>query len=187
MNDPATGSAQTVALVARREITTMLRSKAFRVLTGVILLIIVALVIVFKIIAATGGPGGGATVGLTRSESALAAPLRSGAAAIGQQVTTATVPDEQAGRARVADGSLDALLVTGKGALRVVVRQQLDSSLHRALSVLARQVALDEQIRSLGGDPAAVNAAVAAADVRVEPLTPPHHYDVARASGSRRE
>lgn len=171
---------QTVALVAQREIVTMLRSKAFRILTGAILLIIVALVVVFKIVAATGGPGGGATVGITRSETALAAPLRSGAAANGQQVSTTTVPDEQAGRAKVADGSLDALLVETGGDLHVVVQQELDPSLHHALNVLAGKIALNQQIRSLGGDPAAVNAAVADADVTVEPLTPPQHYNVAQ-------
>jgi hypothetical protein len=53
MTEPAANSSQAVRLVAGREITTMLRSRVFRIMTGVILLIIVALVAAFKIIDAT--------------------------------------------------------------------------------------------------------------------------------------
>lgn len=172
-------SQQAVRLVAEREIKNRLHSKAYRILTLVILLIIVALVVVFKIIAATGG-GGGATVGIAGSDSTLAAPLRSGAQAIGQQVTVKQVRGDEAGRKAVARGDLDALLTVNGGSLHVVVNEQLDAQLHNVMNLLARQVALDRQVDALGGDPGKVHAAVAAASVDVEALHPPRHYDVAQ-------
>ncbi len=113
-------------------------------------------------------------VGLTPSNAALSAPLRASATTIGQDVDNTTVPDEATGRMQVRDGDLDTLLVGDGTHLRVIVKQDLDTSLGNALNVLARQAALDAQITGLGGDPGQVAAAVGNAKVTVQPLQKPY-------------
>jgi ABC-2 type transport system permease protein len=70
----------------------------------------------------------------------------------------------------VRDGKLDALLVGGD---QVVVKTDLDDGLRSVLQLVAQRGALDQQVSSLGGDPAKVASAVAAAGVTVTALVPP--------------
>ncbi len=177
MSEPTLSSAAAVRLVAAREITTMLRSTAVRVVTALILLIIVAAVVILTILTATGGSR--TTVGVTRNETSFAAPLQVSATAFGLKVTVLTVRDQAAGRAQVGAGSLDALLTERSGRLGVIVEHRLDPGLQQTLSSLARELILDQQIRALGGNPASVNQQETAAGVAVEVLAPPRHYDVA--------
>ncbi|GAA5154969.1 MULTISPECIES: ABC transporter permease [Amycolatopsis] len=162
-----------IGLVAHREITTRLRSKAYLISTAALILVLVAFTVVLKLI---GGTTSDHTIGYTAPNASLAAPLQVSAQAIGQHVTTRPV-DEAQGREAVRDGSLDALLVGDGTRVRVVVQEDLNSDLRTALNVLASRLALDQQITRLGGDPAQVNAAVASASVDVEPLSPPRQYD----------
>jgi ABC-2 type transport system permease protein len=167
------GSWEAVRLVAGREVTTKLRSKAFIIITVATLVLLVGFALVMKFV----GGGSDATVGVTPQASAYAEPLKATAGQMGQSIDVRTV-DEQAGRAQVADGSLDALVV-GDGAdgkLRVVVEKDLDDKLRSALNVLAGQLALDREITSRGDDPAEVRAAVADASVAVEPMEKPYPY-----------
>lgn len=176
MNAPAPdvrlGTAQAVQLVAAREVTMRLRSRAFRVSTAITLLLIIAFAVLMKF--ATGGTD--ATVGMTGSNSALEAPLRATAGAIGLSIDTRTV-DEAAGRAQVENGDLDALLIGDGQKVRVVVKKDLDGGLSDALNVLAGRLALDQEITRLGGDPGQVNQAAANAKVEVESLQAPYPYE----------
>jgi ABC-2 type transport system permease protein len=166
-----------VRLITAREITIMLRSKTVRFVTALILLVIAATVVILTILTATGGSA--TSVGITRSETSFAAPLQASAAALEDKVTIRSVPSQAAGRAQVANGSLDALLIENNNRLEVIVEHSIDPGLHRTLSSLARQLRLDQQIRALGGNPATVNQKVTAAGVAVEVLSPPRHYDIA--------
>ncbi len=177
MSEPTLSSAAAVRLITAREITTMLRSKTVRVVTALILLVIVAAVVIVTILTATGGSA--TTVGVTRSETSSAAPLRASATALGHKVTIRMVPSQAAGRAQVANGSLDALLIENDGRLQVIVEHRLDAGLHQTLSSMASQLTLDQQIRALGGNPAMVNRKLTAAQVAVEVLSPGTRYDVA--------
>lgn len=167
------GAWEAVRLVAGREVTTKMRSKAFIITTVATLVLLVGFALVMKVV----GGGSDATVGVTPQASALAEPLKATASQIGQNIDVKTI-DEQDGRAQVADGSLDALVIGDgtDGALRVVVEKDLDDDLHNALNVLAGQLALDQQIADLGGDPAEVRSSVADASVDVEPLEEPYPY-----------
>jgi ABC-2 type transport system permease protein len=167
------GSFEAVRLVAGREVTTKMRSKAFIITTVATLVLLVGFALVMKVV----GGGSDATVGVTPQVSALAAPLKTTAGQIGQNVDVRTV-DERDGRAQVADGTLDALVVDAGagGALQVVVKKDLDDNLRNALNVLAGQLALDRAIVDLGGDPAEVRTSVAGASVDVEPLEKPYPY-----------
>ncbi|MEC3979402.1 ABC transporter permease [Amycolatopsis sp. H20-H5] len=163
-----------VGLVASREISTRVRTKVFRVTTTLLLVLIVAGILLTKLIS---GNGSDATVGYTAETAAIAAPLQVSARTIGEDVATTQVASEAEGEAKVKDGSLDALLVRGAGGVSVVVKKDLDSKLGNALNVLAGQVALNQQIGQLGGDPAKVSAALAAAKVEVRPQEEPYSYN----------
>ena len=166
------GSAQAVLLVASREVTIRLRSKAFRISTAVTLLLLIGFAIVMKLV----GGGVDATVGFAGPATSMQQPLEASAKAVGVSVETRTVPDENAGRAQVAGGDLDALLVGDGRTIRVVVKKKVDDKLRNALNVLASQLALNQEISRLGGDPAQVNAAVSNARVDVVSLEQPYSY-----------
>ncbi|MGH3759870.1 ABC transporter permease [Actinophytocola sp.] len=167
------GSWQAVSLVAGREINTKLRSKAFIITTVATLVLLIGFALVMK---AVGG-GSDATVGFTQQNAALAEPFKAVAGSIGENVDTRTVSDERSGRDEVAGESLDALVVGDGWTVRVVVKKDLDEGLRNAFNVLAGQVALNQEIAELGGDPARVGAAVADASVDVEELEEPYPYD----------
>lgn len=166
------GSWQAVSLVAGREVTTKLRSKAFIITTASTVLLLVGFALVMKLISG----GSDATIGVTQQTGALAQPVEAAARAIGEDVDTKTV-SEQDGRAQVADESLDALLVGDGSRIHVVVKKDLDGNLRDALNILAGQLALNQEITALGGDPAQINAAVADAAVDVEALEEPFPYE----------
>jgi ABC-2 type transport system permease protein len=168
------GSVQAVRLVAAREVTVRLRSKAFILSIVASLVLLIGFAITMKLI---GGDGADATVGVTGQTAQLRETLSASGATIGENLDVRTVPDDAAGRAQVADGTLDALLVGDGTQVRVVVRKELDGSLRDTLNVLAGQLALNQQIDRLGGDPGQVRAAVAEADVDVESLEAPFPYD----------
>ena len=171
--DVRLGSWEAVSLVAGREVRTKLRSKAFIVTTAATLLLLVGFALVMKLISG----GSDATIGVTQQTATLAKPLEAAAGAVGEDIDTVTV-SEQDGRSQVADESIDALVVGDSGGeLRVVVKKDLDDKLRNALNVLAGQLALNQEIVDLGGDPAQVNEAVADATVSVEPLEEPFPYD----------
>lgn len=165
---------QGIRLVAGREISTRLRSKAYRISTLVLLIMIVAVAVVMKFVS---GSVSATTVGYTASNARLAASVQASAKALGENVTATLVPDESAGQAKVGDGSLDALLTGDDKAVRVVVKKNLDTKLRNVLNVTAGQLALAQQITALGGDPARVGAAVANAGVDVRALQKPYDYN----------
>jgi ABC-2 type transport system permease protein len=161
-------------LVASRELSTRLRSKAFVISTVVMLVLIIGVSLVAKLLS---GAGADTTVGVTGPTAALSAPLQASAKAIGESVATTQVADEAAGRAKVSDGSLDALLVGDGKNVEVVVKKDLDGKLKNALNVLAGQLALNQQIIELGGDPLRISAAVAGARAEVRPMEQPYDYN----------
>lgn len=169
--DVRLGSWGAVQLVASREVVTKMRSKAFIITTVATLVLIIGFAVVMKL-----SGGSDETVGVTQETQALAEPLKATAGQIGQSVDTRVVSEEE-GRQQVADGSLDALVVGGAdGPLRVVVEKDLDGDLRNAFNVLAGQLALNQEITGLGGDPAEVQSSVANASVDVEPLEEPYPY-----------
>ncbi|HET9141119.1 ABC transporter permease [Actinophytocola sp.] len=167
------GSAQAVRLVAAREVTVRLRSKAFIWSIVATLVLLIGFAVTMKFV----GGGADASVGVTGQTAQLREALARSGTAIGTNIDVREVADEAAGRAQVADDSLDALLVGDGSRIQVVVRNELDGSLQDALNVLAGQLALNQEIDRLGGDPAQVQASVARANVDVESLEPPFPYN----------
>lgn len=172
----ALGSATAIRLIAGRELSTRLRSKAFVVMTAIVLVVIIATVLVAHFLAGKGPSS--AKVGVLQPDASISAQLEAAASTVGQHISITEMADEQAGRAQVGDGTLDALVIgSANGDITAVVDKNLDPMLHSALTVLARNLALQNQIRALGGDPAAVGAAVGRAQVTVDAITPPRSYD----------
>ncbi|MBN9744022.1 ABC transporter permease [Amycolatopsis sp. A1MSW2902] len=165
-----------VGLVAGREITTRVNSKAYRITTLVMVVIVVGLALVFKLF--NGGGGADATVGYVPAASPLAQPLSATAKSIGQTVATQQVPDEKTGQDKLRDGSIDALLVQDAKRVHVQVKKDLDAKLKNTFTVLEGQLALNQQIESLGGDPAKVRQATAEATIdELPPLEKPYDYN----------
>jgi ABC-2 type transport system permease protein len=177
-HDVRLGSATAVRLVAGRELSTRLRSKAYRIITLVLVVLVVGFALVMQAVSGNQTPD---RVGFVPSVSRFAPVVQGAAQRAGQDLEPVEVAGAAAGRARVADGRLDVLVTGARGSrVQVVVRKDLDGSLEAALRAAAGQVALDSEITSLGGDPAKVAAAVAGASVHVDALQPPQHFDPQR-------
>lgn len=161
------GGREAVLLVARREIDTRVRSRSFMITTALMLASIIGGVLLLQIL----NPSGKATrIGVT--DAAFARPLTAAAAAFDEKVTVRTVPDEAAGTRLVRQDRLDVVVAGSAEAPRAVVERELDPPLRAAVTGIARQAVLDRHISRVGGDPAAVAAAVAAVDVEVRRLDP---------------
>lgn len=174
---PGVNTVTAIRLIAGRELTTRLRSKAFRVMTAIVLLVIVGTVLAFHLLPGMGS--GGSKVGVLQADSGLSQQISAAATAVGADIDTVTVANEADGRAQVADGTLDALAVPQAGGrIKVVVESELSPTLQTALTVAARNAVQDNAIRSLGGDPAEISAAVAHAGVNVDAIKPPKKYNV---------
>ena len=156
-----------IQLVAGREIRTRLRSRAFRILTAVLVVVVVGFLIAIKLL----GNVGVKSVAFTPATEALSAPFSAVATAVGADVKVSTV-DQVQGEQMVRDKKLDALVTGSPDNLQILVRQDLSPTLHNAFAVLVRQVALNQQLVKAGADPAAVAAAVNGATFAVTPLVP---------------
>ncbi len=123
------GAVQATWLVAEREITTKLRSKAFLVSTGVLLLLVLGAVLFGGISSKTGGFGGPTKVAVVTET----------AAQVSSDVfDVVTVPDRAAAEQAVLDESVDAAVVPDAGSPAGVTVLAADSppmSLVQSLSV----------------------------------------------------
>jgi ABC-2 type transport system permease protein len=159
---------QVVGLIAGREISTRLRSKAFRIATAVSVLILIGIAVVAKLVG--GGPSY-LDVGVTPGAAPLTAVVASTADSIHVDLRTRDV-DDSTGRDQVRDGKLDALLIGNGASIQVVVKSDLDDGLRSVLQLVAQRAALDQQVTALGGDPGRVATAIGAATVTVTALAP---------------
>ena len=166
---PELGAWAAVRLVASREFDTRLRTRVFKISTAVLLVLVVGAAVAVQMLS---GRDSTTRVGILAGESVLAAPLTAAAEGLDINIEVAEMPDEATGLRQVTDGDLDVLVMAAPVGLRAAVQEDLDDRLHGALTVLARQLVLENEISVLGGDPAQVNSAVAAARVDVRELDP---------------
>lgn len=162
-----------VRLVTGRELSTRIRSKVFVVGTVLMTLLVVALSVAVTLF----NHSSDVHVGLLPSGSSLSGPLVGSAKSLGTTVVPVIVPDEQTGEDEVRAGTLEALLLLDKGEITAVVKRNVSDDTQHTLNVLAGQVAFDQQITQLGGNPSQVQAAVGSASVTVHSLLPPKTYD----------
>ncbi|OHV35335.1 ABC transporter permease [Pseudofrankia sp. EUN1h] len=164
-------------LVVRREVSTRLRSKAFRIMTP---LLVVVLAAGISVTALFGGSSP-STVGFLPADARYGAALTAVGDAAGVDVRAVTVADAAEAERQVRDGTLDAAVTaSGPDGFRVIVRHTLDDQGRGLLTAIARQQALDAQVTALGGDLGQVDREVAAAGVDVVALEAPRERDNAR-------
>jgi len=123
--------AQGAWLVAEREITTRLRSKAFLVSSGVLLLLVLAGVLVSGFMANSGGFGGPTKVAAVGEAAATVQPLD------GDDFEVSEAADRAAAEQLVLDGEVDAAVVPGGDTavgLTVLAEDSPPSGLIQALS-----------------------------------------------------
>jgi ABC-2 type transport system permease protein len=163
MSSPTTS--QFVRLVSAREINTRLRTKGFAIGTALMLVAIAGYIALVHLIS-----GSTATVGVTPPVASLRPPLQAVASTAGTKLETVVTADASAGESKLRAGDLDALVVGSPDNFTVVVKRQLSSDLRTVFTVLTRQQALNRQVLALGGDPARIDATVAAATVNTVAL-----------------
>jgi ABC-2 type transport system permease protein len=169
---------RTVSLVARREIAARLRTRSFVLGTVLAALVLAGFVLTQSSVFDDHHRD---TIGLNGQAISVSEQLVAEARQVGRDVRTVEVTDQADGRARVADGRLDALVSGAPAALTVLVRTGLDDELRGVLNGLVRQQVLRGQLAALGDssdlDVDGVLSTVAEAHVTVRALTSPdpHH------------
>ena len=167
-------SGAAVRLIAGREISSRIRSKAFIWTT----IALVAAVVLGGVLINLVGSTSDSTqhVGVTPDAADLSEQIVATGTVTGATVETQEVADQAAGEALLTDGTIDAL-VTSTDPLTVVVHTKLSDSLAPVFASLAQQEALASAVTSLGGDPGEVGREIAQASPDVTALEPEPERD----------
>jgi ABC-2 type transport system permease protein len=165
---------ETIRLVAGREITTRIRSKAFLWTTGLLVVAIVAGGVILNLALDSSSA---TSVAVTPQTEPLAQPLQAIARANDEAIRIVEVDNDAAARAAVADEDADAALTGSPTDFTVVVRSQPDPSQYSMLTVLRQQTALGAAVTDLGGDPEEVAQQLATATVKIQSLDPAPERD----------
>jgi ABC-2 type transport system permease protein len=160
---------RTVALIARRELNTRLRTRSFAIGTALSIVVLAGFVLMQ---ATLFDDANRSIVGLNGQALALGGPLSDSAREFGLEVRTEDVTDLAAGETMVADGDLDALVSGAPAELQVLVRDELDTDLRKALDALVQRQVLEAQLAAVELDPEQVLQTVATAHVQVRSLEP---------------
>jgi ABC-2 type transport system permease protein len=149
MSEPrGLGSGSLVRLVAAREISTRLRDKTFLISTAVILLLVLG-AMVFQVLIASGANE--EKIGVVGDRTALEPALTAQGKAIGVDVTVVALADEDAARAAVKAGDVDAALVDGTGSNpRLIVQQSAGGQLQAVVQGAVTQLSLGRQLAEAG-------------------------------------
>ena len=167
-----TGPARIIALVARRELTTRVRTKSFLISNAIILVLILGGIIAASVFAddAVANP----KLGLVGSAASLSGSLSASSASMGSPLDTSAVPDVATARSKVASGDLDVALVpAGAGSYTAIVDQELPTDLRSIIDSVVRQQAVSSALTAQGVDPATLVQAAARASVTVDAVNPP--------------
>ena len=167
-----TGPARIIALVARRELTTRVRTKSFLISNAIILVLILGGIIAASVFAddAVANP----KLGLVGSAASLSGSLSASSSSMGSPLDTSAVPDVATARSKVASGDLDVALVpAGAGSYTVIVDEELPTDLRSIIDSVVRQQAVSSALTAQGVDPATLVRAAARASVTVDAVNPP--------------
>ena len=165
------GAARAVRLIAGREITTRVRSRAFLISNAVLLLLIVGGVVAASVFG--GDSDDPKRVGLVGAAQSLSSSLTAGGDAVDLPVSIQELPDEQAASDRVAAGDLEVALVAGSGGGFVAITDEdVPGDLRRVLEVAVQREALRTALDAQGVDAEQLSAATAGAVVTVDALDP---------------
>lgn len=144
-----------VLLVARREITSRIRERAFLISSGITVLIVLAVVLVPQFVN-SGGTSFDVALASGGDTSLRPALVAAGNSA-GVRLRTKDYPDIGAARGAVRDGDADAAVVGGD---TVISDGSLDPKLAAVLTQAHRDVSTQDRLRERGIDPVAVAEAL---------------------------
>jgi len=161
------GTAAAIRLVAGREITTRVRTRAFLWTTA---LFVAAIVLGGVLLDVVGGQDDAAPVGFTPDAAQVATAFEATAQGLGIPVEAEEVPAD-ATEQRLLDGEVD-LVITSVDPFEVSVRNAVGRDLEPVLTAFAQQLALANAVTDLGGDPGDVADRIASARAEVTALDP---------------
>ncbi|MDY6807503.1 MAG: ABC transporter permease [Actinomycetota bacterium] len=151
---PQASAAQSIWLVAEREIVTRAKTRSFLISTGLLMVVIVVGAVVWSALAGDSEPD---RVGVVGADSALSSMIEEFGDATGNPVDVEPVATADDARRQVADGGLDAALVVGPNAQFVAISDSgLTATLGGILRSAVDQAALDQALAERGVDPSAL-------------------------------
>lgn len=151
----------TVMLVARREFRTRLRAKATLISTIIMVVFIVGGLVAIALVRDHNSGGPTMSLGVAAETAELVPELKAQAAAGGVTLTVTDL-DAAAGKAQVLDGDLDAYLSGTPSSPTMGFEKNPDPAIASLVTDAARAYVLADAVTGLGGDPAQVQAALAA-------------------------
>lgn len=161
MSDLSAGG--TVALIARREIVERTRERAFKISTGITLLVVVGVIVAIKVF------GGGPTtydVGVGPGQQAVADAMVAQVAQTDTEIELTELPNAAAAEKQLDDGDLDLALVDGK----LVVNKDLSGDLRSLASYASQQVQAQQTLGDAGVDGATIGKALSPTPPTVQTL-----------------
>lgn len=157
----------TIALIARRELTTRMFTKGNLWSIAVMVVLIVGGIVVGNILVSNEDGDTGEPVAVTAEMSALGEALAPAAEAAGEPITLEPVDSAEAATAQVEAGDAVAGLAGSPEAPELITGDDTPTLLEGLVQGAAGQQALDQAITDLGGDPAEVQAQAAQTQVSV--------------------
>jgi len=167
-----TSPVRIVALVAKRELTTRIRTKSFLISNAIILVLIFGGIIAASVFA--DDPDSHPKLGLVGSATSLSGSLSARSASIGNPLDASTVPDVATARSKVVSGDLDVALVpVGADKYTAIVDKALPPELRSIIDSAVRQQAVNATLSAQGVDPAALAQVAEGASVTIDAVNPP--------------
>ncbi len=167
-----TGPARIIALVAKRELITRVRTKSFLISNAIILVLVLAGIIAASVFA--DDPDTHPKVGLVGSATTLSSSLSASSASVGSPLDASTLPDVATARSKVTSGDLAVALVPkGTGSYTAIVDEELPTDLRSIIDAVVRQQAVSSALSAQGVDPATLARAAERASVTVDAVNPP--------------
>ncbi|MCU1684926.1 MAG: ABC-type Na+ efflux pump permease component [Amycolatopsis sp.] len=173
MNTPGTRRPVTplnaIRLVAKRELNTRLRTRAFLFGTAVILVVAAGY---FLLQATLLSNSGHSKIGLTGQATGISDQLKAAGQQVGKTIDTVSVKSEEDGKEEVKNGDLYALLSGSASDLQAYTKSNLDAQIHSALDSVAQQQVLNAELLEAHLDGPQVLSTASAARVSVTSITP---------------
>ena len=158
-----------IGIIAGRELTTSLFSKASIIGNLIMIVIIIGAGVAFKLFMPAEEP---TVIGFEKDAISLEPAVTTVSNTLNISVEHLWL-EETDENDMLADGTIDALLSLEDGKLVVTVQEELSEELKLIFTAIAQQQALEEEILNLGGDPAQLAIALANAEPEILVLDPP--------------
>lgn len=164
-----------VLMVARREITTRLLTKANIISMGVMLAVIIGGAVVADYLVGRDSEAPTSTIAVEQGTAALVPHLEAAAAQqeVELEVSTMLADDAEAALQAEGDEAIDAFVSGAAASPDMLVAERADARALQIVGAAVQSYVITEQIGELGGDPGEFAGAMAAAVPEVESLSAP--------------